>query len=138
MAWAAALPEAVVALGVEQTRLIKTGQLELMVHIGGQDEVIPVPDQLQQVGIGLAGRHIVAVIVNMAAPPGPVFLQRRKGIEAAGIHVGNVILLMEVGKVLQETFAAVGQTGRGRQAGAGTDEDGVCFLYFSFQPFELL
>ena len=138
MAWSAALPEAVVALGVEQTRLIEARQLKLMVHIGGQDEVTPVPDQLQQVRIGLAGRHIVAVIVDVAAPPDPVFLQRRKGIEAAGIYVGDAVLLMEVGEVFQETFAAVGQTGRGRQAGAGTDEDGVCFLYFSFQPFELL
>lgn len=38
-AWLRALPQAVVSLGIEQPRLIKAGQLELMVHIGGKDKV---------------------------------------------------------------------------------------------------
>ena len=120
-----ALPEAVIALGVEQPCLIKTGQLKLMVHIGCQDEVISAPDQLQQVSIRLAGCHIVTVVVDVSAPPSPVFPQRGKRIETAGIHIGDSVLLMEVREVLQKTFAAIGQTGRGGKAGARADEDGI-------------
>ena len=138
MAQFTALPEAVIALGVEQPRLIKTCQLKLMVHIGGQDEVIPAPDQFQQVGIRLAGRHIVTVTVDMPAPPSPVFLQRGKGIESAGIHIGDAVLLMEVREVFQKTFAAIGQTGRSGKAGARANEDGVCTLDLSFQPLDFL
>lgn len=138
MAGLAALPEAVIALGVEQPRLIKPGQLKLMVHVGGQNEVIPVPDQRQQVHIRLAGRQIVAVIIDMPAPPGPVFLQRGKGIESAGIYIGNAVILMEVGEVFQKSLAAVGQTGGGGKARARADEDSVRALYLSLQPLNFL
>lgn len=138
MAGLAALPEAVIALGVEQPRLIKTGQLKLMVHVGGQNEVIPVPDQRQQVRIRLAGRHIVAVIVDMPAPPGPVLLQRGKGIKTAGIYIGNAVLLVEVGKVFQKSLAAVGQTRGGGRAGTRADEDSVRALNFALQPLNFL
>lgn len=138
MAGLAALPEAVIALGVEQPRLIETGQLKLMVHVGGQNEVIPVPDQRQQIRVRLSGRQIVAVIVDMPAPPGPVFLQRGKGIETAGIYIGNAVFLMEVGEVFQKSLAAVGQTGGGGKTGACADEDGVRALYLSLQPLNFL
>lgn len=138
MARLTALPKAVVALGIEQPRLIKTSQLKLMVHIGSQNEVIPTPDQFQQVSIRLAGRHIVAVVVNVPAPPGPVFLKRGKRIKAAGIHVGDTVLLMEIGEVFQKALAAIGQTGRGGKAGACADENGVCALDLRFQPLDFL
>lgn len=128
MAWLTALPKAIVTLGVEQPRLIETSQLKLMVHIGGQDEIIPASDQFQQVSIRLAWRHIVTVIVDMTAPPGPVFLQRGKRIETAGIHISDTVLLMEVGEVLQKALAAIGQASRGGKAGARADEDGICAL----------
>ena len=138
MARLTALPKAVVALGVEESRLIKTSQLELMVYIGGQDKIIPAPDQFQQVSIRFAGRHIVTVAVDMPAPPSPVFLQRGKGIESAGIHIGDAVLLMEVGEVFQKALAAIGQPGRGGKARASADEAGICALYLSFQPLNLL
>lgn len=138
MAGLAALPEAVIALSVEQPRLIKTSQLKLMVHVGGQNEVISVPDQRQQIRVRLSGRQIVAVIVDMPAPPGPVFLQRGKGIETAGIYIGNAVFLMEVGEVFQKSLAAVGQTGGGGKACARADEDSVRALYLSLQPLNFL
>lgn len=134
----AALPKAIVALGVKQPRLVKARQLELMVHIGGQDKVIPAPDQFQQIRIGLAGRHIVTVIVDVAAPPGPVFLQRGEGIESAGVNIPDAVLLVKVGEVFQKALAAVGQAGGGGKAGACADQNGVDILQFSFQPFHFL
>ena len=138
MARFAALPKAVIALGVEQPRLIKTSQLKLMVHIGCQDKIIPAPDQIQQICIGFTGRHIVTVIVDVPAPPGPVFLRRGKGIEPTGIHIGDAVLLMEVGEIFQKALAAIGQASRGGKAGARTDEDGICALNLSFQPLNFL
>ena len=67
-----------------------------MVHIGGQDEVVLIHDQLQQVSIRLAGRHIVAVVIDVSAPPGPVFLQCVKRIKSAGVDICDPIFLMEV------------------------------------------
>ena len=138
MAGLNALPEAVIALSVEQPRLIKTSQLKLMVHVGGQNAVISVPDQRQQVRVRLSGRQIVAVIVDMSAPPGPVLLQRGKGIETAGIYIGNAVFLVEVGEVFQKSLAAVRQTGGGGKAGACADEDGVRALNFGLQPLNYL
>ena len=125
MARFAALPKAVIALGVEQPCFIENSQLELVVHIGSQDEVIPTPDQLQQVSIRLARCHIVTVIVDVAAPPGPVFLQRGKRKETTGIHVSNPVLLMEVGEIIQKALATIGQASRGGKAGARADEYGI-------------
>ena len=138
MARLAALPEAVVTLGVEQPRLIKTSQLKLMVHVGCQDEVIPSLDQLQQVGIRLAGRHIVTVAVDVSAPPGPVFLRGGKRIETDGIHIGDAVLLMEVREVFQKARAAIGQASRNGQAGARADEDGIGALQLSLQTLDFL
>lgn len=45
---------------------------------------------------------------------------------------------MEVGEVFQKALAAIGQTSRGGKAGARADEDGVCALYLSLQPLDLL
>ena len=68
-AWLRALPQAVVSLGIEQPLLIKAGQLELVVHIGGKDKVIFIMDQLQQFIINGLGGFLVSVYQNMAAPP---------------------------------------------------------------------
>ena len=138
MARLAALPEAIVPLGVKQPCLIKTGQMKLMVHISGQDKVIPASDQFQQVSIRLAGCHIVTIIVDMSAPPGPVFLRRRKRIKAAGIHVSDTVLFIEVREILQKALTAIGQTSRDGQAGTSPDEDGVCALYFRLQSLDFL
>ena len=138
MARFTALPEAIVPLGVEQLRLIKSRQLKLMIHIGCQDEVVLILDQFQQVGIRLTGCHIVSVVVDMPAPPGPVFLQRGKRKETTGIHVGDAVLLMEVGEVLQKTLATIGQASRGGKAGTSADEDGVRAVYLSLQPLDFL
>ena len=138
MARFAALPKAVIALGVEQPRLIKTSQLKLMVHIGCQNKIILAPDQIQQVRIRLSGRNIVTVVVDVPAPPGPVFLRRGKGIEPTGIHVSDAILFIEVGEIFQKALAAIGQTSRGGKAGTHTDEDGIRALQLSLQPLNFL
>lgn len=69
-------------------------------------------DQLQQVRIRLSGRHIVTVIVDVSAPPCPVFLWGGKGIESTGIHIGDAVLLMEVGKVSQKTLTTMDKKSR--------------------------
>ena len=43
----AALEQAVIALRIEQPLFIKTGFLKLMVHVGGQYEIILASDQRQ-------------------------------------------------------------------------------------------
>ena len=138
MAGLTALPEAVVTLGVEQPRLIKTSQLKLMVHIGCQDKIIPAPDQIQQICIGFTGCQIITVIVDVPAPPGPIYLRRGKRIKATGIHIGDAVLLMEVGEIFQKALAAIGQASRGGKAGARADEYGIGALQLILQPLNFL
>lgn len=51
MAGLGALPKAIIPLGIEQTLLVKTGKLELMVYVGGQDKIIFAFYQFQQITV---------------------------------------------------------------------------------------
>ena len=64
------MEQAVVALGVEETRLVKPGSLELMVDVGGNDEVVPSPLKRQQSPIRARLRHNVPTLksVQVQAP----------------------------------------------------------------------
>ena len=98
----------------------------------------PAPDQLQQHPVDrLRGRHI-AVPVDVAAPPGPVLLQRLKGVKPAGVHVLNAVLLLKVPKELCKPRPGVGQTGGGGQSGARADDDGVSSVQRLSQLFDPL
>ena len=132
-----ALPEAVVPLGVEQARPVEARDLKLMVHVRGQHEAFPLPNQVEKVEIRLPGGHIVAVDVDVTAPPRPVFLQRFKGIEAAGIDVPDAVFLREIRKVLFKARAGVGHPRCGGQPRARADQHRVRPLQRLAEPVNL-
>ncbi len=56
-----ALPQAIVPLGVKQAALIKPGNLELMVHIGGQDKIVFAVYQSQQIAVWFSSSGLITV-----------------------------------------------------------------------------
>ena len=127
---AGALEQAVVPLRVEQPRLVKPRQLELVVNVGGEDEVVSPFEDAQEVEIGFAGPRLVAVEQDGSAPPRPVGLQIGKGMEPARVHVGYPEPIAEVREVLVEALARIGETRRGGEPGAGAHQDGVALVEF--------
>ena len=107
----AALPQAVVTLGVKQALFVKPRQLKLMVHIGREHKVVFVPDQLEQPVINGPGRFFITVDKDLPAPPRPVFFQVCKGVKTPGIHVANPVFLNKVGKDPLKPLARIGQPG---------------------------
>ena len=120
-----ALQQPVIALRVKQTLLVEPCLLKLVVHIGGDDEIILTLQQLEQIFIYRFWGGNVAVEVDMAAPVGPVLFLRREGVEAGGIHVGKAVLADEVGKMPLEPLARIGETCSGRKTGARTYHNGL-------------
>ena len=120
-----ALEQAVVTLRVEQPLFVKTRFLELVIDIGGDDEIVLVFQQFEQVVIdGFRGVH-VAVVIDVAAPVGPMFLLGGKRIEARRVHIGEAVLADEVGKVPLEAFPGIGEPRRGGEPRTGAHDDGV-------------
>ena len=120
-----ALEQAVVALCVEQPLFIKSCLLELMIDVGGDDEIVLVFQQFEQIVIdGLWGGH-VAVEIDVAAPVGPMFLLGGKWIEARRVHIGEAVLADEVGKVLLESLARIGKPRRGGKSRASAHDNSV-------------
>ena len=100
-----------------------------MIDIGGDDEIVLAFQEFKQVVIdGLRGGH-VAVVIDVAAPVGPMFLLGGKRIEARRVHVGEAVFPDEVGKVLLESLAGIGKPRRSGEPRTGTDDDGVGGLY---------
>jgi len=123
-----ALEQAVVALCVEQPFFVKSCLLELVIDIGGDDEIVLAFQEFEQVVIDrFRGGH-VTVVVDMAAPVGPMFLLGGKRIEARRVHVGEAVLADEVGKVLLEAFAGIGEARRGGEACASADDHSIGFV----------
>ena len=56
-----ALPQTIIALGVKQAALIKPGNLELMVHIGGQDKIVFAVYQSQQIAVWFSSSGLITV-----------------------------------------------------------------------------
>ena len=122
-----ALEQAVVALRVEQSLFVKPCLLELVIDIGGDDEIVLAFQEFKQVVIDwLRGRHI-AVIPDVAAPVGPVFLLVRKLVESRRVHIGEAVFPDEVGEILLEAFPRIGETCRGRKSRARADHHGIGF-----------
>ena len=134
MAGLGALPKAIVPLGVEQPLLVEARQLELVVHIGGQDKVILVLYQLQQIVIHGLRRLFIAVHQDLPAPPGPVLLQTFKGIESAGVHVPDAVPGLKVAEIPPEPFPGVGHPRGGGQARPRPDHHCVCRGQGLLQP----
>lgn len=128
---AAALEQAVVPLRVEQPRLVEPCQLELVVDVGGEDEVVPPFEDAQKVEVGLADPRLVAVEQDGSAPPRPVGLQVGEGVEPARVHVGYPEPIAEVREVLVEALPGVREASRGGEPGARAHQDGIA-------PVELL
>ena len=101
------LPKSVIALGVKEPFFVKAGALKLVIHIGGQHEVILIVDQGQQFLIYPPGRAVIAVYQNLPRPPGPVFLKAFIRIKSAGIHIMKAVLGFKIRKVLPKPFTAV-------------------------------
>lgn len=55
------MPQTIIALGVKQAALIKPGNLELMVHIGGQDKIVFAVYQSQQIAVRFSSSGLIAV-----------------------------------------------------------------------------
>lgn len=111
MAGPGTLPQAIIALRVEQPLLVKTRQLELMVHIGRKHEIIRIFHKLQQCTVRFAYAGFVPVHHYLPAPPRPVFLQGIIRIKTAGIHVLNTVFLMKIRKCLFKALAVIGHFG---------------------------
>ncbi len=121
MAGDAALEQAVVPLRVEQATGVEARELELVVHVGGEHEAIPVAHEREQVVVGAPRRLHIAVAVDVAAPVGPVLLEAVEGMEAARVHVGEPVAVDEVAEPALEPLPGVGEARRGRQPRAGAD-----------------
>lgn len=119
------LEEAVVSLRIEEPGLVYAGALELMVHIRREREVVAPLKERHKVLIGLAHGTRVAVHPNHAAPPGPVGLLIREGIEATCIHVLYSEAGLEVGKSALEALSVVGKACRHGKPGTCSHEHGV-------------
>lgn len=98
-AGARALPQPVVALRVEQAPLVETEPLEAVVHVGGQDEVVPAPQEVQEPGVGAVVLELVAVQHDRPAPVRPLLLEAAVSPEAGDVHVRIVVPSDEVGEV---------------------------------------
>ena len=120
-----ALPEAVVALRVEEPVLGESRLLELVVHIGGDDEEVLVADDRQQLGVSVLRRVRVTVAPDVAAPESPGLLRGAVGVEARGIHVRETVGIDEIAEEPFEALSRVGESGAGRKTRTGADDDGI-------------
>ena len=81
------MEQPIVALGVEQPFLIEPRLLELMVHIGSDDEIILALHQFEQ------------IVIN--------------GFWCRHIHVGEAIFLDEISEMLLKPLARISEACRG-------------------------
>ena len=109
----AALPEAVIALGVEEPLFVEARQLELMVNVGGEHEVVAAAHEVEQVGVYAGRREVVTVAIDVAAPIRPMLLEGVEGVEPTGIHVGEAVLLDEIAEPPVESLACIRKASRG-------------------------
>ena len=105
MTGAGTLPQAVISLGIEQPIPVKSGFLELMVHIGSQYKIVLILHQIQQSFIYICRSRLIPVQVNIPAPERPVFLQSVIRIKPSGIHIVKSVLFLKVRKMLLEPLS---------------------------------
>lgn len=133
----AALQQAVVALCVEEASAVEPSQLELVVHVSREHEVVLAAHEGEQVVVGGARRPHVAVAPDVAAPVRPVLLKGVERVEAAGVHVREVVLLYEVAEGRLEARAGVGEASRGGEPSARANDDGVGLVEGALQTLAL-
>ena len=128
------LPQAIVALRVEQAAFIKPGFLKAVVYIGCKHKIILVLHQLQKVMVNRLWGIQIAVDIDIPAPVRPVFFQAAKGIKAAGIHITKAVFLNKIPEMLLEAFAGVGEPGGGGKPRTGSNHHCVRRLKFLPEP----
>ena len=106
----AALPQAVVALGVEQPLFRESCELEAVVNIRCEDEEILACEQLKELVVGVFWGFNIAVVPDVSAPIRPLFFQRFEWIKTGRVHVGKPVGFNEIREVCLEAFATVGKT----------------------------
>ena len=87
--------------------LVKSRLLKLVVHIGSQYEIILILHQRQQFLINQLRGIQITVTENVPAPISPMFFQRIKRIEAAGVHIRKVILGNKVREVMLKPLPGI-------------------------------
>ena len=122
------MPQPIVPLGVKQALPFEARQLEAVVHVGGDHKIVPPPQQCQQVLIGLPHGPFVAVVINVPAPIGPVFLRCGKGVKPRRIHIGKMVLLDKIPKMPCKPRAVIQQARRSRKARPRPQNNGVGLL----------
>ena len=120
-----ALEQAVVPLGVEKPLLVKPRLLELVVHVGGDDEVLLLPHQVQQPVIHRLGGGHVAVEIDVSGPPGPLRLLIREGIEATGIHIPDAEFLVKIEEIPLKALSIIHKSRGGGEPRPRADDHGV-------------
>ena len=106
----AALPQTVIALGVEQSLFRESCKLEAVVNIRCEDEEILACEQLKELIVGVFWSLNVAVVPDVSAPIRPLFFQRFEWIKTGRVHVGKPVGLNELREILLEALARVGQS----------------------------
>lgn len=109
-----ALEEPVVALGVVEPLLVEARLLELVIHVGGDDEVVLPAEDAEQVPVRLPDGGVVALHHDRPGPPGPELLPGAIGVEPSGVQVAYVVLRYEVGEALPELLPGVVEPCGGR------------------------
>ena len=107
------LEQSVISLGIEQPFLVESGFLKAMVHVGSQDEIVLVLQQLKQIAVGGFRRIHIAVDPDIPAPVRPEFFLRIIRIEPAGIHIPETVLPAEITEVPVKALAGVYKPGSG-------------------------
>ena len=131
------LEQPVIALRVEEPLLVKAGALEAVVHIGGDHEIVPAPDQREEVMVHGFWRIHVSVDIDVPRPEGPAGLRVGERVEAAGIHIPEAEVLPEIKEIPVEPLAAVGKAGGRGKACASADDDGISALDFLLQAAKI-
>ncbi len=106
----AALPQAVIALGVEQPLFRESCELEAVVNIRCEDEEILACEQLKELVVGVFWGFNIAVVPDVSAPIRPLLFQRFEWIKTGRVHVGKPVGFNEIREVGLKAFATVGKT----------------------------
>lgn len=121
----AALEQAEITLSVEEPRFVKTCALKAVVHIGGDDKIILVGDEIFQHVVGGVRDVAVAVEHEVTAPERPFFFEAVELVEAGAVKIGEAIFGDEIREILSEARSGHDEPGCSGKSGAGTDEHGV-------------
>ena len=130
MAWSGALPKPIISLRIEQAFFLKPRELELVIYICSYDKILLAINQSQKIKINLAGRYIISVAKNVAAPIGPIFFPRGIGIKTGAIHILKVVFCNKIKKLRFKTLPTVSKASRRRQARACTNHNRISLFKF--------